>query len=487
MTMAHQISKVCTSALILSSLLLSMSLQASDLFSPLPDGEESQEGSRHYTRIPVIIGSENGKLVTEEVGGRLNRYAYKLPPSYEPFNLVNSYRSQINMLGGEILFSCEGKKNCGSPRKAIWPIIQPIDTISKKDPVIVVAKIPSPTKPVIVTIYSSRWKNGTGLQVDVLEEIPEPLDLVVADAGYLNTAPEVMKFEDLSHKDIKNSADHPMLQRLPGAWIQYYIQHGYGETVLLTGFDKQKPIITKQEGKVTDIGYHLPRQYSEYEVFANYHAALTKLGFKPSFRCKGEEACGKKRTFTQTIKALVSTGADESQHYGLYKLERPEGDVYAMVYVIGFSGGLLSELRIVEETNLIDDRVVIDLEGLTDKMAQEGHVALDGLLFEFDSDKMLPEAKPVLDILATYLKGQPNRAFFVVGHTDDKGTQSYNQKLAEKRASAVVRTLVQDYQIPKSQLEANGVGEYAPVANNLSEDGQKQNRRVELVLRSDKK
>ncbi|MDD1779980.1 DUF4892 domain-containing protein [Enterovibrio sp. ZSDZ35] len=480
--------KTFLSASLLATAVFSVaSAQASDLFSPLPDAKESKEGSRHYTRIPIIVGSENGKLVTEEVGGRLKRYAYELPPSYEPFHLINNYRAQVNMLGGEILFSCEGEEKCGDTKRQIWPVIKPVDSISRDDPAILVARIPSETKPVIATIFSVTRKKKTALQVDVLEEIPEPLDLVIVDEKYLNSAPEVITFKDLSHKDKRGSADHPMIKRLPGAWIQDYTQHGYGETLLLTGFDKKKPIITQQAGKVTDIGYNLPRQYSEYEVFANYHAALTKLGFKPSFRCKGKEGCGKESEFNGKLKALIDIGSDESQHYGLYKLERPEGNVHVMVYVLGYVNGLWSELRIVEETQLVDDRVVIDLEGLTDKMAQEGHVALDGLLFEFDSDKMLPEAKPVLDILATYLKAHPDWAFYVVGHTDDKGTQSYNQKLAEKRASAVVKTLVQEYQIPRSQLEASGVGEYAPVANNLNEDGQKQNRRVELVLRSDKK
>ncbi|PKF50970.1 DUF4892 domain-containing protein [Enterovibrio nigricans] len=472
---------------LVASSLLATGVNAADLFSPFPDAELKEKSVRHYTHFPAIIGSEKGTLITRDVGGRLSRYAYALPPSYDTSNVLNNYRAQINMLGGEILFSCEGEKACGNPKRVIWPIIQPKDQISKNAPAIIVARIPSATKPITVSVFSARWSKGVGLQVDVLEEIPEPLDLIVTNTSYLDSEPEVITFNDLSQKDIEGSADHPMIQRLPGAWIQDYVHLGFGEARLLTGFNKRQPQIVSQEGKVTDIQYQLPRQYSEYEVYANYHSALTKLGFKPSFRCKGKEECGREASLNEPLKALAQIGNDESQHYGLYKLERPEGDVHVMVYVIGFKGGLWGELRIVEETELVDDRVVIDLDGLTDKMAQEGHVALDGLLFEFDSDKMLPESEAVMDTLATYLKANPNGAFYVVGHTDDKGAKGYNQKLAEKRANAVVKVLTHNHQIPKKQLTAAGVGEYAPVANNLNEDGQKQNRRVELVLRSDEK
>lgn len=58
----------------------------------------------------------------------------------------------------------------------------------------------------------------------------------------------------------------------------------------------------------------------------------------------------------------------------------------------------------MEETQLKDDRVGINLAALTDQIEAKGHVALEGLLFEYDSDKLLPEALPVVEVLASYLK-----------------------------------------------------------------------------------
>ncbi|MBV7298143.1 OmpA family protein [Enterovibrio paralichthyis] len=456
---------------------------AGELFSAPPESELEARTVQHYTKFPLVTGFEKGEPIAKPQGGRLTRLAYKLPAGVEPFHLINNYKAQIEALGGEVLFACE-EKECGR-LKNLKKLIEPTLDNPGDAPVLLVAKINHEIKPIFLSLYSATSHLYTGLQVDVIEEIEEPLDLISVDAAYLSAPIEALSFEDKSSKDENGSQDHPMIQRLPGAYIREYVQHGYGQIKVMTAVTgKGEQQFVSLDGKITDIGYVLPRLYSEYEAFANYQSALSKLGFVPQFRCQGT-SCGDDKKLQKGLKTLVDIGNEDNQYYGLFMLERPEGKVHAMVYVLGFNGGLWGELRVIEETDLKDDRLVIDLEGLTDKIAQTGHVALDGLLFEFDSDQMLPESKEVMDTLATYLKTHPDWQFYVVGHTDDKGSESYNQKLADKRAKSVVNALTKDYQIPKKQLTAKGVGEYSPVANNLNEDGQQQNRRVELVLRSD--
>ena len=88
-----------------------------------------------------------------------------------------------------------------------------------------------------------------------------------------------------------------------------------------------------------------------------------------------------------------------------------------------------------------------------------------------------------LDAIATYLKAQPDKKFYVVGHTDSKGTFAYNRKLAADRAHTVAATLKQDYGIDSDRLEPHGVGPLVPVFSNQSDAGREKNRRVELVER----
>ncbi|WP_282178030.1 OmpA family protein [Vibrio nereis] len=453
-------------------------------FSPLPDSKVAERLTRHYSPFELITGIDNGRYTTQRFAGQLKRINYKLPASYLAGHAVNNYKAQIEKLGGSILFECL-EKACGDDRR-LSKQVKPLNAIADQTPALLTAKLPLAKKQLYLSIYAANWHRGASLQLDIIEIIDEPLDLLSTNQAYLASDVTQTQFKDRRDKDIQGASDHPMIDRLPGAYIQDYLQQGFGQTVVFDGVDKTQHQLVTLEGKITDIGYKLPRRYSEFEVDANYKAALEKLGFVRSFHCQGL-ACGKTRLIQRRINTLIHIGKDEDQYYSLYRLDRPEGAVHVMVFITGFINGLWGELRVVEETKLVDDRVVIDLEGLTDKIAQNGHVALDGLLFKFDSDEMLPEADEVITTLATYLTTHPKQRFYVVGHTDDQGKQSYNQVLSERRAKAVVKALTSEHKISSKQLTAKGIGEYVPVANNFDESGRKLNRRVELVLRSDVK
>jgi OOP family OmpA-OmpF porin len=67
----------------------------------------------------------------------------------------------------------------------------------------------------------------------------------------------------------------------------------------------------------------------------------------------------------------------------------------------------------------------------------------------------------------------------VEGHTDNTGSDAYNQALSVRRANAVLKYLV-DAGVPASRLSAQGFGESQPVADNDTAEGRAQNRRVVL-------
>ncbi len=470
--------------LLVTSVLASFHISAETmLFEPVPEAKIDERIERHFSRFPLVIGLNKKTFSTEQVSGKLTRISYEIPISYEPAHVINNYKAQISKLGGNLLFECS-LKQCGK-ENVLQKQIRPLNVVPKNNPALLTAKLSLDKKQLYLSLYAANWKRATSLQLDIIEVIPEPLDLIKVNQAYLGSNIVQSQFEDRSNRDEAGSKDHPMIKRLPGAYIDDYEQFDFGQTKVITAINKKKYKVDTLEGRITDISYNLPRNYSEYEVNANYEVALTQLGFTSVFGCQGER-CGKKSSIYKNIKTLSSNGSDNNQIYSLYTLDRPEGKVHAMVYIIGYKNGLWAELRIVEQTEIVDNRVIIDLAGLTDKIANTGHVALDGLLFEFDSDKMLPEAKPVIEIVANYLKSHPKQSFYVIGHTDDKGKQSYNQQLSDKRAKAVVKQLTSEHGIPKNQLSGKGAGEYSPVANNRHETGQKLNRRVELVLRSDK-
>ncbi len=106
------------------------------------------------------------------------------------------------------------------------------------------------------------------------------------------------------------------------------------------------------------------------------------------------------------------------------------------------------------------------------------------LYLNFDTDKatLRPDAQPTLAEVRKLLAENPALRLAVEGHTDNAGTPAHNQQLSEARARAVVAALA-DAGPPADRLQAAGFGQTRPVADNATEAGRAQNRRVELVQR----
>ena len=102
--------------------------------------------------------------------------------------------------------------------------------------------------------------------------------------------------------------------------------------------------------------------------------------------------------------------------------------------------------------------------------------------FETNSAKIKPVSYPVLDNAIKTLKNWGDSKVEVAGHTDKRDTSKadYNQKLSEKRAKSVSDYLIK-HGIDANRLTAKGYGFDNPVAENDPKEGNKANRRVELI------
>jgi OOP family OmpA-OmpF porin len=118
---------------------------------------------------------------------------------------------------------------------------------------------------------------------------------------------------------------------------------------------------------------------------------------------------------------------------------------------------------------------------LYDRLARDGRVATQGILFGSGSDRIRPESTPTLKEIGTMLEEHPELRLSIEGHTDSDGDDAFNQDLSERRAAAVKTYLVEQFAIDNSRLETAGFGESNPVAGNDTAEGKQQNRRVELV------
>ena len=104
-----------------------------------------------------------------------------------------------------------------------------------------------------------------------------------------------------------------------------------------------------------------------------------------------------------------------------------------------------------------------------------------GLLFDFDSDVLRAQAKQNLATFAQSLDKYPGTDVLIVGHTDDKGADSYNAALSARRAAAAENYLATQ-RVARTRLRSTGRGEAEPVASNDTDAGRQQNRRVEIAI-----
>ena len=120
----------------------------------------------------------------------------------------------------------------------------------------------------------------------------------------------------------------------------------------------------------------------------------------------------------------------------------------------------------------------LDIKGT---IASTGKIALYGILFDTGKSDIKPESEKAISSIATYLEENPEVNVYIVGHTDNVGDYTLNQKLSKARGESVKNYLVSKYGISAARLSGDGAGPICPVTSNETEEGKALNRRVEIV------
>jgi outer membrane protein OmpA-like peptidoglycan-associated protein len=113
-------------------------------------------------------------------------------------------------------------------------------------------------------------------------------------------------------------------------------------------------------------------------------------------------------------------------------------------------------------------------------LKKECHVALYGVLFDFNKSTLQAASDPVLRQILALLTKDATLQLEIQGHTDNVGNDAYNQMLSDARAHAVVTWLTQ-HGIAAARLSARGYGKTRPVSDNGTDAGRAKNRRVEIA------
>ena len=185
--------------------------------------------------------------------------------------------------------------------------------------------------------------------------------------------------------------------------------------------------------------------------------------------------------------SLIGTGAGAALGAGIGYLIGGDGKSAAIGAGIGTAVGAgtgaiignhmdkkAAELAALENAQV---ETVTDVNGL-----KAIKVTFDsGILFDFNKSTLKPEAKASLDKFAAEMTDMSDTNINVYGHTDNIGTEAANKKVSAQRANAVAKYLTQKG-IAKEHIVAEGLSYDFPVADNATDEGRAQNRRVEIYI-----
>ena len=246
-----------------------------------------------------------------------------------------------------------------------------------------------------------------------------------------------------AQNDATGCKDSPILTRFPGSYIAS-CTHKDDDAASFPIQGKPK---LELEGALDTIIYQFPRSASKPQVVRNLNTALRTAGYAFDF----DDGSG---VFTAHM-----------------------GKTYVLVNV---DWGLTYSEIILTQTELKQE-VVADAAALSSGLAKNGHMVVDGILFDTAKADLKPESKTALEQISKMLTLDPKMKVYVVGHTDNVGGLASNMDLSKRRSAAVVLALTSQFGVAADRLAPYGDGPYAPVASNDTEDGRSLNRRVELV------
>lgn len=280
---------------------------------------------------------------------------------------------------------------------------------------------------------------GTEVLVIALGDYQDPLVLVITAPS----KPTVLKLAAPGTKveTVAATADYPWLPKFPGSTLEGTGASAVPLVVTLPGEKEAQVVASAQVVKT----YTPPPTLSKLETEIAYAAALKAAGWEVLPVPEGEGMVTAHYTKNgRNIWLVVGRAADDSNTGLSYAVADVGGDDWAK------------------------------------QLDATCKVQLVGVRFDFDKATLKKESTPVLEKAAALIKARPKLTLELSGHTDNIGDAAYNQKLSQQRAEAVVAWLA-GHGVAKTQLVAKGYGKTQPIADNDTDVGRAQNRRVQLA------
>ncbi|MEQ1586515.1 MAG: OmpA family protein [Cyclobacteriaceae bacterium] len=162
---------------------------------------------------------------------------------------------------------------------------------------------------------------------------------------------------------------------------------------------------------------------------------------------------------------------------GEYLMVLPGGSEYALY--VSKPGFLFQSLHFNYEEKSELKPVIKDVS--LSPAQQNAIVVLNNIFFDLNKYELKPQSITELKEVVDFMNRNPTLKIEIGGHTDNSGTEAYNQQLSAKRANSVAEFLKKT-QIPPQRIVVKGYGSQKPVIPNTSEQNRQQNRRIEFKI-----
>ena len=183
--------------------------------------------------------------------------------------------------------------------------------------------------------------------------------------------------------------------------------------------------------------------------------------------------------YSAEVRGLIGTSRDIAGKSSLLQSDSSQ--------ITGLNSGLEGAGSELKADGAVLAKAITELKADVSETSIQVDLSAD-VLFDFDKSNIKPEADAALQKVVLIIASKRKGNVIITGHTDAKGSDSYNQQLSEKRAGSVRQWLIDRGELPGNVMVTMGMGESEPVAPNSNSDGsdnpegRKLNRRVGIVI-----
>jgi len=229
------------------------------------------------------------------------------------------------------------------------------------------------------------------------------------------------------------------------------------------------------------------------QLMAVLRAQIEAQGYAPVFACDVTLCGGFDFRFAMDVTPEPAMHVDLGDYsYFVAQMDVEAGTEYVglltsrggtrgYIHMVRISPADMTPVSVGVSTRSPDGDEIADLR---ESLTVQGTATLTDLSFATGSSTLAEGDYPSLMDLAAFLLDNPDITVVLVGHTDAEGSLEGNIALSRARAEAVRGYLIRALGVDGAQMAAEGVGYLAPRANNASDAGRQQNRRVEVVVTS---